>query len=718
MTWIDAAILFAFLLRRSDRSSEADAHEARLRALPSSDLPEVDVFIATYNEPQDVLERTIAGAMALDWPSERLHVWILDDGRRDWLRREAEMRGIGYLTRTDNKGAKAGNINAAVLRTSAPFFLVLDADFVPQQRFLYRAMGFFDDPGIGIVQMPHNFFNSDPMQAALNMGKAMPDDQRFFFEEIMPGRDGYDCAFCCGSNGIVRRRALERIGNALPEGSVTEDMLLTMALKREGYVTRYLNERLAFGLAPEGINAFFVQRARWARGAIQILFLKEGPLGRSGLAWHERLFFLPTHWITQSLGQIAAMATPAFFMLTGIPPLLNTTVGGILGYQIPAVVATVAAVRLFAPGAYHPLSALVLSTLQAFRLLPVVLSTLLKPHGHAFKVTPKGHTGQADQDGVTVRLALGLAGLTSLGMFVNAIPGIQIVPFSSLVPVVTFWGVLNTIVLILVAKVATTPPAQRQEERFDFREPMRLVCPRFEAEVDGRDLSLSGAMVRADGPLGLQPGDWAGLEIPRVGLVPARVMRAERDGRIGLSFVLPGYGERRAQWETTNRRASRRAAEAPVSILTDAGPLPARMTDISVTGAGLVMDAATAPARDDWILLEVDDGQRIPGHVVRRTQTMDGTIAIGVEFFLVDLDLRDRLVRMLFTEGRLNRRVTNDKGWAIFWQMLRQGVAADQEAPTVKVPSSHRAEIIPDWLRIRMVSDIAASPERRDDQVA
>ena len=95
----------------------------------------------------------------------------------------------------------------------------------------------------------------------------------------MPSRDAWNAAFCCGSNSVMRRAALDAIGGALPTQSITEDMLLSMALLRKDFVTRYLCERLAFGLAPETVDAFFVQRQRWARGAVQILYLAGGPLG-------------------------------------------------------------------------------------------------------------------------------------------------------------------------------------------------------------------------------------------------------------------------------------------------------------------------------------------------------------------------------------------------------------------------------------------------------
>jgi cellulose synthase (UDP-forming) len=65
----DAFLLYLTFLRTSDRHAEAEGHEARLRALPAKQLPLVDVYIPTYNEPFDVLEKTITGALCLDYPN-------------------------------------------------------------------------------------------------------------------------------------------------------------------------------------------------------------------------------------------------------------------------------------------------------------------------------------------------------------------------------------------------------------------------------------------------------------------------------------------------------------------------------------------------------------------------------------------------------------------------------------------------------------------------
>jgi cellulose synthase (UDP-forming) len=128
----DALILYLIFLRATDRRPEADRHESRLRATAAEQAPSVDVYIPTYNEPIEVLEKTITGALCLDYPNFK--IWVLDDGRRPWLKDFCDGKGVGYLTRADNQHAKAGNINHALTKTNADFVAIFDADFIPQRR--------------------------------------------------------------------------------------------------------------------------------------------------------------------------------------------------------------------------------------------------------------------------------------------------------------------------------------------------------------------------------------------------------------------------------------------------------------------------------------------------------------------------------------------------------------------------------------------------------
>jgi cellulose synthase (UDP-forming) len=540
----DALILYLAFLRTSDRHAEADAHEARLRASPLEELPWVDVYIPTYDESLEVLEKTITGAISLDYPN--LKVWLLDDGRRPWLKELCNTKGVGYLTRGDNAHAKAGNINHALTKTNADFVAIFDADFIPQRNFLIRTVGFFADPAIGIVQVPHTFYNYDPTQSSLGVQKALPDDQRFFFEAIMPSRDGWNAAFSCGSNSVTRREALRSIGDALPTDSITEDMLLSISLLRNGYITRYLCERLAFGLAPEGLKAFFVQRQRWARGAMQILFLAAGPLGRN-LTLMQRLLFLPTHWLTQSLMLLLTIIAPLVFLWTGVLPLVNVTPEAVLYYLLPMMLAVAGGIWAFAPRHYFPFAAQVHGTFQSFKILPTVLLTIAKPFGHVFKVTPKGALAKkSDYDRTIFWTAASLMGLTILGLVINAHSEWRIIGQAGLLPIVACWAAINIVVLFLVCMMSLQAPVRRGEERFKLDEPIWIFAASGALSTGCiKDISLTGAAIVADENLALatNTGEKARVFITEVGFVFATVVR--QTGRfLAVHFDLPPCVER------------------------------------------------------------------------------------------------------------------------------------------------------------------------------
>ena len=219
---IGYALLSILILSRStNHTPAADLSEATLRKDRASGktVPAVDVFICTYNEDLGILERTIQAALAIDYPNHT--VWVLDDKRRGWLRDYCDDHGAKYITRTDNSGAKAGNLDNGLRITrelsNAPFILVLDADFAPQRPILLRTLGLFDDPRVAVVQTPQFYYNADPVQHNLLAEHAWVDDQRVFFDVFEPARDAWDTAFCVGTSFVVRRSALDLIA-AFPKG--------------------------------------------------------------------------------------------------------------------------------------------------------------------------------------------------------------------------------------------------------------------------------------------------------------------------------------------------------------------------------------------------------------------------------------------------------------------------------------------------------------------
>ena len=167
----------------------------------------VDVFITTYNEPVGLVVETARAAKGIRYPHT---TWILDDGARVEMQDAAADLGVGYIKRSANwknrpLHAKAGNLNNALMATDGEFLLILDADQVPRPEILDRTLGYFDDPKIALVQTPQIFGNVAP-------GDPLGGQAPLFYGPIQQGKDGWNSAFFCGSNAILRREALMQLG--------------------------------------------------------------------------------------------------------------------------------------------------------------------------------------------------------------------------------------------------------------------------------------------------------------------------------------------------------------------------------------------------------------------------------------------------------------------------------------------------------------------------
>ncbi|KAF1021385.1 MAG: Cellulose synthase catalytic subunit [UDP-forming] [Paracidovorax wautersii] len=162
--------------------------------------PTVDVLIPTYNEPLSVVRQTVYSALAMDWPADKLKIYVLDDGRRAEFRAFCEQAGVGYVTRDNNRHAKAGNINAALARTDGEFVAIFDCDHIPTRSFLQITMGWFlRDPQLAMLQTPHVFFSPDPFEKNLGTFRTTPNEGELFYGLIQDGNDLWNASFFCGS---------------------------------------------------------------------------------------------------------------------------------------------------------------------------------------------------------------------------------------------------------------------------------------------------------------------------------------------------------------------------------------------------------------------------------------------------------------------------------------------------------------------------------------
>jgi cellulose synthase (UDP-forming) len=250
----------------------------------------VDVFVTACREPYDLIERTLTSACAIRGEHR---TWLLDDGSDPCLAVMAKRLGAGYIERQDHRGAKAGNLNAALEKTEGDIVMIFDIDHVPKPDFLERSMGHFTNPRIGFVQVMLTFSNSQESWVA----KAAIETGLDFYNPVSLGADGMGSATLMGSNALIRRTALESIGGY--QTGLAEDLATSIALHAAGWQSAYVAEPLAPGIAPPSFVSWFTQQLKWSRGVFELL-LTAYPRLFWRLTWGQRVSYairMTYYWI-------------------------------------------------------------------------------------------------------------------------------------------------------------------------------------------------------------------------------------------------------------------------------------------------------------------------------------------------------------------------------------------------------------------------------------
>jgi cellulose synthase (UDP-forming) len=376
-----------------------------------ADAP-VDVLIPTYDEPVEIVEPTVAAARRIRGADVRVH--LLDDGGRPEMEAMARRHGAGYLARAGSEGAKAGNVNEALGHTDAPYVAVLDCDHVPAPDFLEVCLAQFDAPDVAFVQTPQYYANGRDGGVA----GASWSQQALFFGIIAPGRDELGAMFCCGTNVVFRREAMEAAGG-FDLDSLTEDFELSVRLHEQGWTTRYVPEVLASGLGPEDMASYVGQQLRWARGCLSTL----PRLVSSRLRARLRLQYLlsAAFWLT-GWTLLVYMTFPVVRILTGEQPIAVSSPEQFLIHWGPYFVASMVTVGLSAGGRYT-YSAFALMSASFWIHVVASLLTLGRRKG-SFKVTPKqGAAGRQIRPVAVPLLACGvLLAVSAYGLVTDQSP--------------------------------------------------------------------------------------------------------------------------------------------------------------------------------------------------------------------------------------------------------------------------------------------------------
>jgi cellulose synthase (UDP-forming) len=490
----------------------------------------VVVFIPTYNEPVEVIAPTIAASCDLEPPHE---TWVLDDGDRPWLADLCREYGARHVTREVHDHAKAGNMNHALDLMAAEaaaggdpidLIAVLDCDHVPLPTFLTDTIGWFDDPGVALVQAPQSYYNAGAFD-----DDGVSGEQGVFFHVLMPARnvDGAG-PFWCGSTSLIRRSALTEVGGVATE-TIVEDMHTTLGLIKKGWKTVYHHQVLAVGLAPDTAEQYLLQRRRWGMGSMQVLTTERLWAAKRWLSWRNFYEYLSgTLWWFEGVATVLVFVIPVAILLTGAQTSTASPVAFTVAFLGMFMLRMWGTQRLFRNHMHWPTA----FALRIFRV-PVGISCLwwlLTRRTLTFQVTPKAGADERLR-GRVPSVLVGLAVVVT-GTLVYAALGLAgLVPWRTTPASTIASGVW--LVFADVALVLGTLRITREDYATSRRNAHRFAI-RADVTLDGApgqlvDISVGGVAVLC--PSGTAaPGAEVELSLPSAPPVPMVVVRVSPAG--------------------------------------------------------------------------------------------------------------------------------------------------------------------------------------------
>ncbi len=449
--------------------------------------PTVDVIIPSYNEPVDLVKITLSAASNIDYPENKLRIYLLDDGATEQKLHAADYQSrliakhrqqslqdlcaslnIHYLSRKDNNFAKAGNMNAALAHITGELILVLDADHAPAVDILKKTVGaFIQDEKTFLVQTPHFFINPDPLEKNLNLFQRMPAENLMFYGAIQLGLDFWQSSFFCGSAAVLRRKAIDEVGGFRGK-TITEDSETALLLHSRGWKSQYLMHPLISGLQPETFSSFIIQRIRWAQGMVQNLIF-HNPLMLPNLSIWQRVSYLSNmlFWFFP-FARIIYLISPGLFLLFGLK-IYNVNAVEFFSYTLPYLLAlTLTNHYLFSKVRWIFLSEIyeILQTMFSLRAVWAVLKNPKKPK---FAVTPKMETVEEDFISPLSKPFYWTIAIILLQILCGIWRYFEYPQEQSLITITIFWACFNLLLLLSVLGVLYEHKQRRVHPRIPVK---------------------------------------------------------------------------------------------------------------------------------------------------------------------------------------------------------------------------------------------------------
>ena len=253
-------------------------------------LPKVSVIVPAFNE-EDTIEDTIKSLLNLDYPKEKLDIYIIDDGSSDKTYEVSKKFAADnvFVYHKEN-GGKASALNFALKKADSEFVASLDADSFVSPDALKKMIGYFNSESVMAVTPSLKVY-----KARTILQKVQRIEYLFgiFLRKVFAF---LGCIHVTPGPFTVYRKSFFINHGGYDENNLTEDIEVALRIQHHQYVIENSVNASVYTVSPTKWKTLLKQRLRWYVGFTEnvirykhIFSAKHGQLG---------LFILPASFLS------------------------------------------------------------------------------------------------------------------------------------------------------------------------------------------------------------------------------------------------------------------------------------------------------------------------------------------------------------------------------------------------------------------------------------
>ena len=229
--------------------------------------PTVTIAVPCYNE-QETIEKTVESLLSLDYPKDKMTIFLIDDGSKDntWNLIQGLDNGKNVRAFHKENGGKHTALNFALEQSTSEFFGCLDADSFVHNQALKRILKYFEnDPRTMAVAPSIVVYNPKNI---LQSAQKVEYDMAIYTKKMLGFMGGIHVT--PGPFSIFRKKVFDDLGN-YHKAHNTEDQEIALRMQEHGYKIDHCPDAFVYTNTPNSIIKLYRQRLRWIYGFIKNL---------------------------------------------------------------------------------------------------------------------------------------------------------------------------------------------------------------------------------------------------------------------------------------------------------------------------------------------------------------------------------------------------------------------------------------------------------------